>query len=121
MTRLVLVAVGGALGSMARYALSGAVQRSFFPTGTLAVNVLGCLVIGFIGGLAARPAGLAPNVRLFLATGLCGGFTTYSAFGFETLQLLGDGQLWQAGANVALQLVGGIGAAWVGLVAARAL
>jgi CrcB protein len=121
MTRLLLVALGGAIGSVARYALSGAAQRSFFPTGTLAVNVLGCLVIGFVMGLAARPAGLSPNLRLFLATGLCGGFTTYSAFGFETLQLLGDGQLWQAGVNVAAQLVGGLSAAWVGLVAARAL
>jgi CrcB protein len=119
MNRLLLVAIGGALGSVARYALSGAVQRSFFPTGTLAVNIIGCLVIGFVGGLAARPSGLSSNARLFLATGLCGGFTTFSAFGFETLQLIGDGEMWQAGLNIGLQLVGGLGAAWVGVVASR--
>jgi CrcB protein len=119
MSRVLLVAVGGAIGTVARYLLSGAVQRSFFPTGTLAVNILGCLVIGFVGGLAARPAGLSQTTRIFLATGICGGFTTFSAFGFETMQLIGDGQIWQAGLNIGLQLVGGLGAVWLGLVGSR--
>lgn len=119
MNRVLLVAFGGAIGTAARYLLSGAVQRSFFPTGTLAVNVIGCLVIGFIGGLALRPAGLSQNARMFLATGICGGFTTFSAFGFETMQLIGDGEIWLAGLNVGLQLIGGLGAVWLGLVASR--
>lgn len=121
MNRLLLVAIGGAIGTVGRYLLSGVVQRSFFPTGTLAVNVIGCLVIGFVGGLAARPAGLSQNARIFLATGICGGFTTFSAFGFETMQLIGDGEIWQAGLNIGLQLVGGLGAVWAGLVASRLL
>ena len=121
MNRLLLVAIGGAIGSAARYLLSGAVQRSFFPTGTLAVNLIGCFVIGFVGGLAARPAGVSQNARIFLATGVCGGFTTFSAFGFETMQLIGDGEIWLAGLNIGLQLVGGLGAVWAGLVASRLL
>jgi CrcB protein len=122
MTRLVIVAIGGAIGTAARYWLSGVVQNSaqtFFPTGTLAVNVLGCLVIGFLGGLAARPEGLGINTRLFLMVGICGGFTTFSAFGFETLQLLTEGETWQAGLNITAQLVGGLGATWAGLALAK--
>ena len=122
MTRLWIVALGGAIGSVARYALSGAVQRAFptfFPTGTLAVNLLGCLIVGFVGGLALRPVGLSLGARLFLVTGICGGFTTFSAFGFETLQLLAAGEFWQASVNVAAQLVGGLLAAWVGIVVSR--
>ncbi len=120
--RMLIVAVGGAIGSAARYWLSGVVQNAtptFFPTGTLAVNLAGCLVVGFLGGLAARPEGLGLNARLFFIVGICGGFTTFSAFGFETLKLLNDGQIWQAGLNVGVQLIGGLAAVWAGMTLAK--
>jgi CrcB protein len=121
---MLIVAVGGALGSAARYWLSGVVQRatsSFLPTGTLAVNLVGCLVVGFVAGLAARPEGLPLNARLFIIVGICGGFTTFSAFGFETMQLIGDGEIWQAGLNIGAQLLGGLTAVWAGLAISRAI
>jgi CrcB protein len=121
MDRFLLVAVGGAIGSVARYALSVAVQRGVFPTGTLAVNLIGCFAIGVVGGLAARPAGLPTNTRLFLTTGLCGGFTTFSAFGFETVRLLGDGEMGLAALNIGLQVIGGLTATWVGWLVGRLL
>jgi CrcB protein len=122
--RILLVAAGGAIGSAVRYWLSGVVQSSvptFFPTGTIAVNLIGCLVVGFLGGLVARPEGLALNARLFFVVGVCGGFTTFSAFGFETLTLLNDGQIWPAGLNVGVQLIGGLVAAWAGMALAKAI
>jgi CrcB protein len=124
MARLWIVALGGAIGSVARYVLSGAVQRAyptFFPTGTLAVNLVGCLIVGLVGGLALRPVGLSLGARLFLVTGICGGFTTFSAFGFETFQLLSAGELWQAGVNALVQMVGGLIAVWAGIVVSRLL
>jgi CrcB protein len=70
-------------------------------------------------GLAARPSGFPPNARLFLASGVCGGFTTFSAFGFETVRLLSDGEVTWAALNVVLQLAGGLLATWAGVLVAR--
>jgi CrcB protein len=122
MSRLLIVAVGGALGSAARYLLSGFVQTRttpYFPTGTLAVNVLGSLLVGLVAGAASANVA-SPNARLFLVVGVCGGFTTFSAFSYETLRLLQDNELWQAGLNAGGQLVAGLVAVWVGLAMARA-
>jgi CrcB protein len=121
---MLIVAAGGALGSAARYWFSGVVQRAaptFFPTGTLAVNINGCLIVGLVGGLATRPEGVPLNARLFIIVGICGGFTTFSAFGFETMQLIGDGEIWQAGLNIGAQLLGGLTAVWAGLAISRAI
>lgn len=121
--RLLIVAAGGALGSMARYVVSGLVQRYTepyaLPTGTFAVNLVGCLLVGLVVGLATRPAVVSVNLRLFLIVGVCGGFTTFSAFSYETLELLHANELWQAGVNVAGQVVGGLIAVWAGLGLAR--
>src|SRR3972149_1511878 len=87
------VACGGALGSMARYTVSGWVQTatgSLFPFGPLAVNVAGSLIIGFVLGLGAGRFLISTEWRLFLATGFCGGFTTFSTFSYETLALIED-------------------------------
>jgi CrcB protein len=123
-TRLLLVMAGGAIGSAARYWLSGFVQQragAAFPYGTLAVNVAGCLVFGFVIGLETTRAGaLGASTRLFILMGLCGGFTTFSAFGYETLELLRAGQSFAAAANVALQVVIGLAALWAGAALARA-
>jgi CrcB protein len=123
MIRLVFVMIGGALGSAARYLVAGAVQRQFgasFPWGTLAVNLVGCGVIGFLMNQSRIVDG-GLNARLLLVVGVCGGFTTFSSFGYETLELLRDGEPQRALLNVSLQLVGGLAAVWVGLVAARML
>ena len=119
MKALLLVALGGAVGSVARYKLSGLVLAHTvdwrFPAGTFAVNVLGCLVAGILAGLAEKHDMFAADVRLLLFTGLLGGFTTFSAFGLETMHLVKRGDLMVAGANIVLSVVMGLAALWLGL------
>ena len=118
MRNMLLVGMGGFVGSALRYAASGAVQRLWpaaaFPLGTLTVNVVGCLVIGLLGGYAENVQAFTPGVRLFVMLGLLGGFTTYSSFGYETMALLRDGQALWAFGNVALHMIVGLGAVWLG-------
>src|SRR5262245_18352375 len=94
--KLLLVGLGGALGSLLRYGVGGAIGRlkggSTFPIETLLINVSGCLVIGLLAGLGEARGALSAPARAFLLVGLLGGFTTFSAFGYETLQLLRGGQ-----------------------------
>ena len=88
---IIFIAIGGLLGSVARYLSVVYVTKlipSQFPFGTFAVNILGCLIIGVIYGLSLRYLWLTPEWRLFLATGFCGGFTTFSAFALENMQLI---------------------------------
>src|SRR5687767_13197062 len=103
MKPILLVALGGALGSVARYKLGGWVLHHTvdwkFPAGTFAVNLLGCAVAGVLAGLVERHNLFSPQTRLFLFTGLLGGFTTFSAFGLETMLLLRRGHLLVAGCN----------------------
>ena len=118
LTQIALVGLGGFLGSVGRYLLSLLVTQwssaSRFPAATLVVNVVGCLAIGVLSGFATRSEFLTPSVRLFMITGLLGGFTTFSAFGFETF-LLGKASLgMMALANIAAQIVLGLGAVWLG-------
>jgi CrcB protein len=125
MDKLLLVGLGGFLGTVARYALGGLLARwksgSSFPYETLVVNVVGCLAIGFLAGLAETRGILGGTTRAFLFIGLLGGFTTFSSFGYETFQLLRDGQLAAAASSVTLQLLLGLGAVWSGDLAARAI
>lgn len=121
---LAWVGLGGAAGSMLRFAVGGWAQRlndGTFPVGTLTVNVLGCLLIGLLGGLADYRQALDPGQRAFLMIGVLGGFTTFSAFAFETLGLAQDGALLRAGLNVLLQVTLGLMAAFCGYAAARLL
>ncbi len=118
MRNLLLVGAGGFLGSVARYYLTRLVTQGVhaarFPYGTLVVNVLGCLAIGVVAGLAEQRNLFSPSTRLFLMTGLLGGFTTFSAFAFETY-FLGREHAWTAGlANVGLQVMLGLAAVWAG-------
>ena len=123
MERLLLVGLGGGLGSMARYVLGGLVGRWkggwTFPFETLLVNVAGCLAIGVLASLAEARGVFGGTTRAFLFVGLLGGFTTFSTFGYETFQLLRDGQLGAAGLSAGLQLAGGLVAVWGGAVLAR--
>ena len=91
MVNFILVILGGAIGSGSRYLLSAYITKTYpatFPYGTFAVNIIGCLLIGIIYGTTERFQVASPQWRLFLATGLCGGFTTFSAFAYENFQLL---------------------------------
>lgn len=119
MKGILLVALGGAIGSVARYKLSGYVLQHTidwkFPAGTFAVNVIGCLVAGLLAGLAEKHAVFPADLRLFLFTGLLGGFTTFSAFGLETMFLLKRGDVLIAAANIALSVIAGLLALWLGL------
>jgi fluoride exporter len=107
-----LVALGGALGSVARFKLGGFVLHHSegwnFPTSTFTVNVLGCLVIGLLAGLAEHHDLFAQNVRLLLFTGLLGGFTTFSAFGYESVFLIRRGLFSIAAAYVLLSVFCGL-------------
>jgi len=121
--QIMLVGLGGFLGSGMRFALSGWAQRLFqhsqFPVGTLTVNVLGCFLIGLIGGLAEQRQVVEPGVRLFLLVGVLGGFTTFSTFAYESLALAQDAEYFRMMLNVMLQVLVGFSAAWFGLVLAR--
>lgn len=113
-----LVAVGGALGSVLRWAAVSGVARlpraAGFPWGTLGVNVAGSFAIGFVLTLAFERGLVAPATRLFLVTGVLGGFTTFSAFSWETLVLVRDGHSLAAAGYVAGSVLGGLAAALLG-------
>ena len=125
MKNLLIVALGGGLGSMGRYLLSGWVlHRSInwqFPLGTFIVNVLGCLLVGLLGGLVVKLDFLSGEMRLFLFTGIAGGFTTFSAFGLETFYLLRKGEVGIAAAYVVLSVIVGMLVLWAGFSATHKL
>ena len=121
---LLWIACGGALGAVLRYGLSVGCQRlagGVFPVGTLAVNVAGCLLIGFLGALLSGPALLRDELRLGLLVGVLGGFTTFSTFGWETFALLNDGEWSRAAANVVASNALGLAAVWLGYRVAQQL
>lgn len=108
-----LVGIGGGLGAIARFALSGFILphtlQEKFPWPTFTVNVLGCLIAGILFALAEKSNVFSPNLRLFLFTGLLGGFTTFSAFGVETFFLLRRGDFFIASAYVLGSVACGLG------------
>jgi len=120
---VLLVLIGGMIGAPARYLADRAVQArrdSVFPYGTFAVNVAGSALLGFLLG-AQHHLGLPSSAVLLLGTGFCGGLTTFSTFGYETLRLLADGALGEAGLNVLGSLVVAVLVAWLGFRLALAL
>lgn len=120
---VLLVATGGAIGAVLRYLLGGWIQGRLgpdFPWGTFIVNVSGSLLIGVVLGLAAQGA-LSGEARLFLAVGILGGYTTFSTFSYETLQLIEDGNLAGTLLNAVGQVAAGLIAVYVGVVISRAL
>lgn len=117
MFKITLIFVGSGLGGVARYTLAGFVQRlgnGRFPIGTLAVNVLGCLLIGFLTSAFLGRILIREEYRIALTVGILGGFTTFSTFGMETFALLNDGQFTRAAANIVLSVGAGLGAVWFG-------
>lgn len=120
---MLLVGLGGGLGALARWRLSGLVLHHTadwkFPLGTFIVNVVGCLVAGVLAGLVVKLDWFTADTRLFLFTGLLGGFTTFSAFGVETVHLLRRSEYGTALAYVALSVVVGIIGLWLTMAAIR--
>ena len=129
MQNLLLVFIGGGLGAVCRYISTthiGALFGTYFPFGTLFVNTLGSLLMGFIMGsliFLTEKTGLrlAEPARLLLTVGFLGGFTTFSSFSMETMTLLRGSSYFYAAANVALNLLCGFCAVWAGLMLARTL
>ena len=123
MKAILLVGTGGFLGSVLRYLLSGwvfqALNKPAFPIGTLMVNLCGCLAIGFLGGFAEQRRIFNPEFRLLIFVGILGGFTTFSAFAYESIGLTQDGRLTAALLNVLLQVALGLLAVWLGDFLAR--
>ena len=118
MTNILLVGFGGFIGSVLRYLAGGFVQQTTksidFPFGTLTVNVVGCFIIGFLAQLAEDRGVFTSESRLFVFTGFLGGFTTFSSFGNETLNLARDSQMMNAFANVGANVILGLFAVWLG-------
>lgn len=120
------VAVGAAIGGVGRYWLSGVVADwigETFPWGTLVINVTGSFVIGFFGALTG-PDGrvlVSTNLRQFVMVGICGGYTTFSSFSLQTLNLARDGEFLYAGGNITLSVVLCLIAVWLGYIAATSL
>ena len=123
MTALAFAGLGGLVGSIIRYQIGRWIldlsKDSTFPYANLTVNVVGCLLIGLLFGLAENREFLTPHLRALLVVGLLGGFTTFSTFGYETFNLIRIGLLPQAIANVGLQVTLGLAAVWSGFVATR--
>jgi len=120
------VALGGALGSVARYWMTNAVAALTgprFPWGTIAINGIGSFIIGFVAFLTT-PVGRVPisfDIRAFILVGICGGYTTFSAFSLQTLELMRSGHWLEAGGNILLSVVACVFAAWAGYVLATLL
>jgi fluoride exporter len=116
MKLILAIGVGSFIGGISRYLLARLVQGNFqtaFPYGTLSVNIIGCLLIGVVFGLSERGQ-ISQEWRLFLATGVLGGFTTFSAFSLETIAMMRYGQAWQAGVYILASVAMGLAATWLG-------
>ena len=115
---LIAVMLGGAVGAGLRYGLAAFIQSASsdtFPYGTLAANILGCLLIGILTGLFANAWPVPEWIRLCLIVGVLGGFTTFSSFGLETISLIQDGRLWAATLYVVVSNLGGLLSVFIGL------
>jgi CrcB protein len=118
MQNLLLIGLGGFMGALLRYGVSGFIQswskNINFPYGTLAVNLLGCLLIGMLSQVAEVRGVISPEARSFIFIGLLGAFTTFSTFGNDTVSLFRDGENLLSYINIGLHLVLGLSAVWLG-------
>lgn len=124
MGQVIAIAVGGAVGSVLRFWLSTGVHALLgraFPYGTLAVNIVGCLLMGVLFVLLTERLSLGPLWRAGLLVGVLGGFTTFSAFSMETVTLIEEGTPLKALANILLSVIVCVGATWIGVIAGRQL
>lgn len=123
-SKLLIVGIGGFIGAVARYGLSGLAHTqlgSAFPYGTLAVNVLGCLLMGVLMHVSTERHILSSDARLLIMVGLLGSLTTFSTFGYETLEYLRDREPTLALLNIAANLILSLAAVWIGWIGSRAI
>ncbi len=123
MKMILAIGAGSFIGGISRYLISLFIQNrvpSTFPFGTLSVNIIGCFLIGVVFGLADR-GNMRQEWRLFLATGVLGGFTTFSAFSNETVGMMRDGQFWYASAYVVSSVLLGVIATFIGILIIKIL
>ncbi len=121
MLKTLFVFIGGGIGSVLRYLMSGWVYSlwgSNFPYGTLSVNIVGSFIIGFFLTLAEDKFLVTPDIRVFVAIGIVGGFTTFSTFSFETFKLLKNGSFLIGGLNIVVSITIGLIAVWLGSILA---
>ena len=121
MFRVILIGGFGFIGTIARYYLQGYAQRlsnGTFPYGTLTVNVIGSLIVGFVATLTLERVAMNPSWRSAILIGFCGGFTTFSALAYETFELARTGDPWRGALNLAAHLVLGLAAVWGGYAVA---
>lgn len=121
--RILLIGLGGFIGALSRYYVGGWAQELLdkynFPYGTFAVNIIGCFVIGFLGGLFESKQVFSEEVRWLVFIGFLGAFTTFSTFGYETMKLVWDHQLLRAVANVSAHIIFGLFSVWLGNLLSR--
>jgi len=125
MIKILMVGMGGFAGSICRYIISDLSHKIFseplFPYGTLTVNVIGCLLIGLLGGLSETRQIFTPEIRVLVLVGFLGGFTTFSTFGYEIFTFARDGQFVAALTNLMLHLILGFGSVWLGFSMSKLL
>lgn len=124
MSKYLMIVIGGAIGSLARYQVAATIQARVpagFPYGTFVVNMSGCLVMGFVTALLSEKVIANPNWRFLIPIGFIGAYTTFSTFELETYRAASEGAFAIAAANVAGSVVIGYVALWIGFVIARAL
>ncbi len=125
MIKILMVGMGGFAGSICRYIISDLSHKIFseplFPYGTLTVNVIGCLLIGLLGGLSETRQIFTPEIRALILVGFLGGFTTFSTFGYEIFTFARDGQFVAALTNLMLHLILGFGSVWLGFSMSKLL
>lgn len=123
--KILIVGSGGFIGSILRYLVSGWAYKisdlASFPIGTLVVNILGCLIIGFLGEFSASRTIFSSEVRIFLFIGILGGFTTFSTFGYESVSLLRQGAYFYSILNILLHFTICLLAVWCGIIIAKLL
>jgi CrcB protein len=121
---ILLVGVGGFVGSVARYLVAilfSSQVPSVFPFATLTVNIVGCFLIGILFALSDRGNVLSPEWRILLTTGFCGGFTTFSTFSYESLRLMQDGEYLYLAAYVFVSVFVGLAATYIGITLVRSI
>jgi fluoride exporter len=119
----IIVGIGGSLGAVSRFIVEawvgGFTRTSVFPFGTLVVNLLGCLIIGFLFGIVAISQLIGPRTRLMIITGFLGAFTTFSSFGYETFALIQNQKYFFALLNILVQVIGSLIAVWIGYAVSK--